>query len=155
MWGFLSAVLAMVGTLLGSVVAYVLQARSAERIRRVQESERMRELRLAAFRTLAQTLHSLRRAELDQWLSRQQDSEGADATRADELSRSTRPAAWAALAELQLLVDDSDFVQTAQNAYRTTRAIHWAQDDDDRRDRDHAARAAIDAYLAAAARHVR
>jgi hypothetical protein len=49
------------------------------------------------------------------------------------------------------LVGEPELVQAAQSAYHSVRAIHWAESEDDLRGRGRASRAALDAFLSAAA----
>ncbi|WJV44258.1 hypothetical protein [Streptomyces flavofungini] len=151
----LAAAIAVVGTLMGSVITYLLQVRTAEHGERRRNREQLRQERLTAFCAVVDALHSVRRAEHDRWRHEQESPEGAEAIEARERSIELRPAAWSALTRLHLLVDEPELVRSAQRAYRSVRAIHWAQDEDDLHDRDRASRAALDAFLSAAAVYMR
>ncbi|GHC68139.1 hypothetical protein GCM10010349_41830 [Streptomyces flavofungini] len=150
----LAAAVAVVGTLMGSVITYLLQVRTAEHGERNRNTEQLRQERLTAFCAVADALHSVRRAEHDRWRHEQESPGGAEAIEARERSIQLRPAAWSALTRLQLLVEEPELVRSAQHAYQTVRAIHWAQDEGDLYDKDRASRAALDAFLSAAAAYM-
>ena len=63
----LSAVVAVVGTLLGSVATYWFQRSSAERQERVAQAQRHRAERLAVYTEFAAAVTDLRRAAYDRW----------------------------------------------------------------------------------------
>ncbi|HSV64416.1 MAG TPA: hypothetical protein VLJ59_00725 [Mycobacteriales bacterium] len=67
------AVLAVVGTLLGSIVASVFQQRGAERAERFARSERRRQEQLDIYSGFAGTAAQYRRVERDRWHRHRED----------------------------------------------------------------------------------
>lgn len=151
----LSAAVAVAGTLMGCLLTHVLQARAAERQAKFLRRERMRNELLVAFHSLAEALHNLRRAEHDRWSHERGSKAEEVTTAARERAVQLRPAAWAALAHLQLLVEDLELLEAARTAYQLTRSLHGAHDVGDLTARDEAVRTAIDVYLGRAAAHLK
>jgi hypothetical protein len=73
MTSIVSAIIAVVGTLLGATTTYVFQRIDADRKDRIARNERFRQERLAVYTELAAAVTDLRRAAHDRWHRHQDD----------------------------------------------------------------------------------
>ncbi|GAA4520517.1 hypothetical protein GCM10023191_097580 [Actinoallomurus oryzae] len=67
MQGVLTGLFAVVGTLVGSVVTYLLQRRSAEHAERSAREQRLWQERLQAYSAFAEATIEFRRSQYDRW----------------------------------------------------------------------------------------
>ncbi|MFG3351565.1 protein kilB [Streptomyces sp. NPDC048001] len=142
MW---ASVIAVVGTLLGSVTAYVLQQRGSERVA-------LRRERLAAVTALTAALADHRRA---MWVREDLRLAGADAAAYDAAraeSHATRSAVTAPMTTLAVLAPD--LVDSARAAASTVYALRGARDVGALAAARTAAIDACDRFVAHAAKHV-
>src|SRR5689334_12890648 len=109
----LVSLIAVAGTLLGSLSTYLFQRRTALHTERVTREERLRQDRLAACGTFAAVITEVKRAVITAWFRRDEhdDEWRAAMTEADRMGA----AAEAAHLRLSLLTDDAD-LQRAANA---------------------------------------
>jgi hypothetical protein len=96
-----AAIIAVVGTLLGSITTYMLQRRTAAEQAAVLRNERLRQEQLATCSAFAGALTELKRAVITLWF-RRRDSETSEETRAawveaDRLGAAAEAARSAAL----------------------------------------------------------
>lgn len=150
-----AAIVAVAGTILGVVVTQVFQARATRRNEVFQQRQGLWREQLAAFRSLAENLHRLRRAEHDRWEQEHAAPNTPAAAQAREAEIRIRPQAWASLAHVELLVDDEELIAHCQGTYRMVRGIHTAGDGGERQRKDEEAREAIDLFLRLSAEYLR
>ncbi|MFE6689729.1 protein kilB [Streptomyces sp. NPDC057743] len=146
MW---SSIIAVAGTLLGSVTAYALQQRAARTERAEARAESSRRDRLAAVTALVSALADHRRA---MWVREDLRLSGAEQdayTAARAESHATRSAVTAPLTEVTILAPD--LARTAHAAARATYALRGAEDADTLAALREAAITAADQLVAAAA----
>ncbi|MEU1077952.1 MULTISPECIES: hypothetical protein [unclassified Streptomyces] len=147
-----TAALAIVGTLLGSIVSGRFQERAAERSVRVSHGEAIRRDRLEAVTALACAVSDHRRA---MWMRGDETLKGASTERIEALrgeSHMTRSAVTRPLVALRVLIEDQAVRAAAdemvtltyalRDAYATTEALTAARE---------AAKVAHDAFVDVAA----
>ncbi|GAA2048460.1 hypothetical protein N0X72_16870 [Streptomyces carpaticus] len=139
-----TSVVAVAGTLLGSLSTHLFQ-------RRATRSQTLRQERLVAYSAFAATLEEYRHGQNTRWHQRNEP----DRTAARDEAHRLRTSARQALHRVELLTDDPALTELARNAYRSTWSISTAVEPDEHRERDGASRQAIEAFVTAAARHVR
>jgi hypothetical protein len=126
-----AAIIAVVGTLLGSITTYMLQRRTAAEQAAVLRNERLRQEQLATCSAFAGALTELKRAVITLWF-RRRDSETSEETRAawveaDRLGA----AAEAARFRMLIVLDDSSLAQLADRAFESIDAIGEAVERND------------------------
>jgi len=129
MQGSLASVIAVAGTLLGSIVTYVFQRVNAGRAERFAREERLRQERIATYSGFAGAITELRRGVISLWFVRQRDDAPrpelyAARTEADRLGAAADHARF----RVQLLAEDPDLVALADAAFEPIGAIHHAAD---------------------------
>jgi hypothetical protein len=127
--GLLASVIAVAGTLLGSIVTYVFQRVNAGRAERFAREERLRQERIATYSGFAGAITELRRGVISLWFVRQRDDAPrpelyAARTEADRLGAAADHARF----RVQLLAEDPDLVALADAAFEPIGAIHHAAD---------------------------
>jgi len=151
----LSAVVAVAGTLLGSIATYVFQRSFAERQERASRAERYRAERLAVYTEFAAAATDLRRAAYDRWHRYQEQPESDAFTAArDEYYRVYAEARNAQL-KLRLLTGDQELVQLAHDAVERATEIKDAGTEPERAERGVRAKDALDAFVATASAQLR
>jgi hypothetical protein len=124
----LASVIAVAGTLLGSVVTHVLQRRTAGHAERFAWDERLRQERLTAYSAFAEAVMAYRHEELTHWLRRHGElidpSQRAEPAEQGRL----RAAAWQARYRVQLLADKPRLVELAEEAMDAVADIHRSND---------------------------
>jgi hypothetical protein len=128
-----SAIIAVVGTLLGATATYVFQRIDADRKDRIARSERLRQERLAVYTELAAAVTDLRRAAHDRWHRHQEDPDGAAFAAARDHYYKVYAVAQNVQLKLRLLTDDTDLVEVAQQAWERATEIRDADKEQERR----------------------
>ncbi|GAA3080634.1 hypothetical protein GCM10020000_78110 [Streptomyces olivoverticillatus] len=150
-----TSVVAVAGTLLGSVITHTFQRLASRRGELFTRSEALRQERIAAYSTFAAAVEDYRHGQANRWYRKQGDPDGeAFITARDEAHR-LRTVARQALYKVKLLTDDREVTLAAELAYQCTRDVSIAQDQRDRDSRDTQARQAIEAFVSRAAPLVR
>lgn len=132
-----AAAFGVLGTLLGSMMTYLFQQRSARATEEFQRDStraaeqsarlvRLREERLAAFSDYLGKLSHYRQAEMDWWWRRTGGPGGEGGRNVMNEARDRRASAWESLFSVQLLNDDR---QVRESELITE--IHDATDDED------------------------
>ena len=130
MQSVLVAVIAVLGTLGGAAVTGFIQHRSAIQREDAARTEHLREERLEACLTFAQSVADVRSAMSMRWAARDdygRDSDEYQAAKSEAYR--VRVTARSALFRVQLLIDDEELVHTAQEALTTAIAIFDAEDE--------------------------
>ncbi len=155
MEAILSAVIAVVGTLLGSISTYAFHRASTARAEETARLELRRQERLAAYTEFVGAATVLRRASNDRWHRHQEDPGGsAYITARDEYYRALSQARIAHT-RLRLLTDSTTLVDLADHAVEQATQVKRATDEPDRESLNSDAKLALDAFLTAAAAHLR
>ena len=149
------AIIAVVGTLLGSITTHLLGRRTAAEQAAATRSEKLRQEQLAACSAFAGALTELKRAVITRWF-RQHESSTSDETRAawveaDRLGA----AAEAARFRVLLLLDDPSLGQLADGAHALIAPLRQVHERDSLRTAEDEFAAAVTAFVAAAARNLR
>ncbi|GAA3370090.1 hypothetical protein GCM10020367_15340 [Streptomyces sannanensis] len=150
-----TALIAVVGTLLGSVATYWFQWRTTERAAVLTRAEKLRQERIAAYSTFASALVDLRHGEYDRWHRTREDPGSRSAEEARLESYRLRSIAQQELIHLKLVCDEPAVVQLAEEAMKVTACIHDAPDDTDRSLRSDQSRQALAKFIEAASPGVR
>ncbi|MFI9722054.1 hypothetical protein ACIHFE_20720 [Streptomyces sp. NPDC052396] len=145
-----TSLVAVTGTLLGSVVTHVSQRLSSGRAERFTRSEALRQERIATYSAFAAALEDYRHGQADRWYRGQDDPRGPSFLAARDEAHQLRTAARQALYRVRLLTDDPEVVQAAERAYRCVWEVSNAVDRAGRDARDAGARRAIEAFVSLA-----
>jgi hypothetical protein len=150
-----AAIIAVVGTLLGSITTHLLQHRIAAEQAAAIRSERSRQEQLAACSAFAGALTELKRAVITLWF-RRHDSGRAEETRsagvdADRLGA----AAEAARFRMLIVLDDPSLAELADNALASISAIGEAAERDALVPAEEQFAATMNSFVTAAARILR
>ena len=155
MSSMVSAIVAVIGTLLGATATYVFQRIDADRKDRVLRIERFRQERLAVYAEFAGAVTDLRRAAYDRWHRYQEESNSpAFAAARDEYYRLYAVARNVQL-KLRLLTDDTDLVRVAHEAVERATEIKDADTEPERQHRGEQAKQALDDFISAASGRLR
>ncbi|AEW99640.1 hypothetical protein [Streptantibioticus cattleyicolor] len=147
--------MAVVGTLLGSVITHTFQRLASKRNEQFTRSEALRQERIATYSAFAAAMEDYRRGQADRWYRKQEDPDGeAFVTARDEAHR-LRTVARQALYRVKLLTDDRQAVLAAEQAYHRTRDMSNARDQTGWTTRDAEAKRAIEAFVSEASPLVR
>ncbi|MBZ9594366.1 hypothetical protein [Streptomyces yangpuensis] len=150
----ITSLIAVLGTLLGSVVTHAFQQRSAKRTERNALDAQLRQERLDAYGAYAGLLVEFRQAMLHHWFCVHQGRDAEDEVALRGRSFETRSTAQQALFRLQLITDDAALGTAAVDAFTAVGAIDRAQDLPELVTRRDATRELIDAFVANARRCV-
>lgn len=153
---WLGSVIAVAGTLLGSVAAYVFQRLNAGRTERFARDERLRLERIATYSGYAGAVTDLRRAVISLWLLRQR----ADHEDPDLLAAYTEADRFGAVAagsrfRVQLLADDARLVALAAAAAEPIDSIRDAADRAELREHEDRCEEALRVFIASASAQIR
>ncbi|MFF8846913.1 hypothetical protein ACF08N_30055 [Streptomyces sp. NPDC015127] len=152
MW---TAVIAVVGTLLGSVATHLFQRQTAERSAVLARAEQLRQERIAAYSAFAGALVDYRRGQNDRW-HRAMEAPGSVAAEEARIdSYRLRSSAHQALIRVQLVCDDPQALDLAAAAFEVTNCMHEAPDETDRSQRSEQARETLSEFIGTAAPGVR
>ncbi|MFF9868684.1 hypothetical protein ACF1G0_25335 [Streptomyces sp. NPDC013953] len=146
-----TALIAVIGTLLGSVVTHFFQGRAAQRTAALTRAEQLRQERIATYSAFADAVVEYRQAQNARWYRR--NGSHAEATRLESYDR--RAAARQALVRVRLVCSDPATVELAEKVFEVTHCMHEARDEADRERRSDQAVEALTAFIEAAAPSVR
>ncbi|NLU71009.1 hypothetical protein [Streptomyces sp. HNM0574] len=150
-----TSVVAVAGTLLGSVITHVFQRLAARRNETFTRAEALRQERIATYVAFAAAAEEFRRGQADRWFRRQEDPEGDAFLTARDTAHHLRTTARQELYRVKLLTEDAGVLAAADRAYGDTRDIALAEDRADQRERDARAKESIEAFVARASPLVR
>lgn len=149
----ISALIAIAGTLLDSSVTYLFQRSTADRAAGQAMAERLRQDRLNAYNSFADTVVEYRRAQIDRWHRIQEGGAAVEeATRAAAYTK--RTGARSALLRVRLLTDDPQLYELGGRIIEVTQSIHRATDSQARDESSDESMALIDAFVQHAAREI-
>ncbi|WP_433566802.1 hypothetical protein ACQP1O_17410 [Nocardia sp. CA-151230] len=152
----ITALIAVAGTLLGSIVTHYFQRASAHRAIRQSFSERLRQDRLSAYNAFAAAAIEYRHHQIERWHRLRQDPGAELNSRSEAFSQ--KAALKTEFLRVKLLSDDSRLHRLADEAIEAIRGIQRtgvaACDAEEHEQRYLAATAAIDAFVQYAANDV-
>ncbi|WP_441248106.1 hypothetical protein [Kitasatospora sp. McL0602] len=152
----LASLVAVVGTLIGSLSTYLFQRRTAERAEAISRDERLRQERLAAYSEYASAVTELKRGAITLWFRGRESPRDEDAFRAARLERDRLGArAETARFKLQLVSEDVELQRLAEAAFAATGEVFKAVDRREVVRMEREFEAAVGAFIAAAAGQVR
>jgi hypothetical protein len=150
-----SAIIAVIGTLLGATAAYLFQRIDANRRDIIARTERLRQERLAVYTELAATVTDLRRAAHDRWYRHQEDPQAPAFAAARDHYYKVYAVARNVQLKLRLLTDDTDLVDAARQAWESATEIKDTDTEHERRRKGEQAKQALDAFIVAASGRLR
>ncbi|MFD7603180.1 hypothetical protein ACFY1B_45930 [Streptomyces mirabilis] len=150
MASILTSVVAVVGTLLGVALSYVIQRKISQRGESFAREHWFLQERVAAYSAFAAALATHQRGALDRW-HRQAESPDSPAAVAARLEyHRLRYVARQELFRVRLLARDPDLVRLAEDALECIKAIPRAADGQERHARSDVALQAITDFVQAA-----
>jgi hypothetical protein len=149
------AIIAVVGTLLGSITTHLLGRRNTAEQAAALRSERLRQEQLAACSAFAGALTELKRAVITLWF-RRQESRTAEETlaawvEADRLGAAVEAARFRVL----LVLDDPSLAELADKASASITPLGQVAERGDLRPAEEAFAAAVKSFVTTAARTLR
>ncbi|WP_328665169.1 hypothetical protein [Streptomyces sp. NBC_00328] len=150
-----AALIAVLGTLLGSVVTHYFQERAAVRSAELARAEQLRQERISTYSEFAGVLFGYRRSQNTRWILAREDPPAPAAEEARFASYESRVAARQALVRVQLVCDDTRLRQLADTAFELANCLHESSDEPERHRRSQDCKAALNAFVEAAAPTVR
>lgn len=148
----LVALIAVAGTIFGSVATYVLQRRQLTWRDEVEAAERLRDLHLTAYTTFAEAVAQLRGAHIQRWLAGDKHGKGgAEYAAAKTEAFRVQVLARGAMFRVQLISQDPEINRLASEIVDHAFAIHSAESREDLSVRTEKARQSQNAFVAAAA----
>lgn len=151
-----TSLIAVLGTLLGSVVTHLFQRRTALRAERFTHNEQIRQERIDAYCAYASALSTYRRCVLDYWSAKHEARPEDDET-PHELYRKglgLRTTALETMFRAELLTHSADMENLGRRALRSVDRIHGAKT---RKERDRLrkeSRAVIYEFVAASRQYI-
>ncbi|MFI9381501.1 hypothetical protein [Kutzneria sp. NPDC052558] len=154
---WLASVIAVAGTLLGSISTYVFQRAGAARAERFTRDQRLREERIAAYSAYAAAITDLRRGVITLWFTRRRHADGADPEVWSARAEADRLGAAAAHARfrVRLLAGDDALVALAIAAAEPIGDIAAAADRTELTGHEERSEQALGAFITAAGDQIR
>ncbi|MFD8999041.1 hypothetical protein [Streptomyces abikoensis] len=150
-----ASVVAVTGTLLGSVITHTFQRLASDRGESFARSEALRQERITAYSAFAEAVEDYRHGQADRWYRKQETPAGDAFIAARNEAHRLRTAARQALYRVMLLTDAPEVNIAAERAYECTREISNAQAQADRDALDAQAKRAIADFVSRASPLVR
>jgi len=126
----LAALIAVLGTLFGSVVTLYFQRKATDRAAVFASAERLRQDRLHAYNTFATAAIRCRQSEMDRWNRWREDSAGEPHRAARMESYRARDALREALLQVKLVTRDAELHNLGAVVIEHMVKVHDAQDMD-------------------------
>ncbi|QKG22665.1 hypothetical protein ACTIVE_4306 [Actinomadura verrucosospora] len=152
MW---TSLVAVAGTLLGSLMTHLFQRRNTERAELLTRERQWREERLAAYGAFAGAVVDYRRAQTGRVFGRLEEPNGTAHLEARAESHRLRSAAEHELFRVRLVSDDPELTRCAEQALELTAVVHYADTKEQVRERGGRAEQALDKFITAASVKVR
>ncbi|WP_374778105.1 hypothetical protein OG756_40080 [Streptomyces sp. NBC_01310] len=128
MEALLASLIAVAGTLLGSVFTFAFQRRTSAQAEAFARAQHLRQERLTAYSAYAGAVTALKQATVLLWMRRQEDPDSSEAetrqafTECDRLGAATENARF----RVQLLAEDRSLVALAASAFAAVGPIRSA-----------------------------
>ncbi|MEU6084695.1 hypothetical protein [Streptomyces sp. NPDC047108] len=145
-----TSVVAVVGTLLGSVITHTFQRLASRRSEAFARSEALRQERTAVYSAFAGAAEDYRHGQAERWYCLEEDPDGEAFIRARDEAHRLRTAARQALYRVKLITDDRDVILEAERAYHGTRLVSNARTAAERDTQDTEAKQAIETFVSRA-----
>jgi hypothetical protein len=155
MTSVVSAIIAVVGTLLGATATYVFQRIDANQKDHSAHTERLRQERLAVYTEFAAAATDLRRAAHDRWHRHREDPDGPAFTAARDHYYKVYAVAQNVQLKLRLLTDDTDVVEVAHQAWERATEIIDTDKEQERKWKGEQAKQALDKFILVASERLR
>ncbi|WP_438319641.1 hypothetical protein ACSHWO_36900 (plasmid) [Streptomyces sp. HUAS TT3] len=149
-----TSLIAVAGTLLGSVMTHLFQQRSERRTQEDSRAERLRQERLEVYGSYAGLLVEFRQALLHHWFCVHEGRDAEDEVALRARSFELRSAAQNALFRLRLIAEEPEVLAAAEAAFVEVGGLNQPADLDTLLPRRDAARELIDAFVVIARRHL-
>lgn len=131
MQSVITGLFTVMGTVVGSVVTYLLQLRSADRAERLARDQRLWQERRLAYEAFAEALIEYRPAQYDRWHQQADGPQDAAGFEARKESYRRKAAARQATLRVRLLADDPVLISCASELLRLTEDLHDAESKED------------------------
>lgn len=152
--GSVSALIAVLGTLLGSTVAYLFQRRSAERTESFTHRQQLRAERMAAYSDFAGAVTEYRRSQYDCWHRKNEDPDSTATSEARLESYRLKGVAQRELFRVRLIASSTTVVEAARNAFEAASRLHNASDKTELRGNGNAAKEILERFISLASNDV-
>ncbi|GAA4581459.1 hypothetical protein GCM10023194_12730 [Planotetraspora phitsanulokensis] len=143
----LTALTAVAGTLLGSLLTFVFQRMTNDRAERFTLATRLREERMAVYSGFAGAALEYRGAQYSRGMLRGREGQEAEYKEARAESSRLRASMWHALYRVRLIADDPEVIRLAETAMNIATDMHHAENRDALTARSEEVREAIEAFV--------
>ncbi|MFE0761365.1 hypothetical protein [Streptomyces smyrnaeus] len=150
-----TSVVAVGGTLLGSVITHVFQRLASRRNEEFTRAEALRQEWIATYTAFAAAVEDYRHGQATRWYRKTEDAGGESYKEARDEAHRLRTVTRQALYRVKLLTHDQSVARAAELAYQQTMEISEAGEHSEYLSRARGAREAIEAFVSVAARLVR
>lgn len=157
MAAWLTSLIAVAGTLLGSTVTFLFQRSHASRAEAAARGERLREERMAAYSQFAGAITELRQGVISLWLHRRRQGDAEDAELLASFAAADRLGAAAdhARFRVQLLAGEGELVALADATFGPIASIRDANDRAELVEYEDSCQDKLNAFIAAAGSQIR
>ncbi|MEU9247300.1 hypothetical protein [Streptomyces sp. NPDC048385] len=145
----IAAVIAVLGTLMGSGLTYVFQQRNTIRQQQYARAEKLRQERLDAFATCGGALANYRRGQMDLWFGTHRHQGQSDIPELNRESQRLRAVALEAIFRVDLLTDDGSLAAAGRHALKMIDRLYKASSERELDLLRATTRDAIDAFVSA------
>jgi len=149
-----TSVVAVVGTLLGSLATHYFQRRNRADAERFSRNERLRQERVSAYTTYGGALVSLRRALIDRWYAAHEERRNADPDAIRYETYRLRTATLEAMFRVQLVTESQQLIGLAQQAIDSVDRLTLRIPAEEFKDARDVSRQDIFSFVEAARKHV-
>ena len=150
----MTSVVAVVGTLLGSLATHYFQRRNRADAERFERNERLRQERVSAYTTYGGALVSLRRAQIDRWYAIHERRDNADPDAIRYETYRFRTEALEAMFRVQLVTESRELITVAQQAIDSVDRVSVRTPADEFKEARDVSRQDIFTFVEAARKHV-
>lgn len=152
--GAVSALIAVLGTLLGSSVAYLFQRKSAERTESFTHRQQLRAERMAVYSDYAGAVTEYRRSQYDRWHRRDEDPDSTAASEARLESYRLKGVAQHELFRVRLIASSTAVVEAARSAFEAASRLHTASSRTELSDNGSEAKEILERFISLASNDV-
>lgn len=151
MTGAMTAIIAVLGTLLGSGMTFYFQRKFIERSESFTVRQQLRAERMTIYSDFGGALSEARRGQYDWWNRRQENSESHACAAARDEAYRLRGLAAHALFRVQMVAGNAAMIAAARSAYEQTAEIHYAEAEEELRGLGEKAKESLEKFLVLAA----
>jgi len=152
--GAVSALVAVLGTLLGSAVAYLFQRKSAERTESYTHRQQLRAERMAVYSDFAGAVTEYRRSQYDRWHRKNEDQDSSAAAQDRLESYRLKGVAQHELFRVRLIASSPAVVEAASNAFEAASRLHNASSKTELRGNGNGAKEILEHFISLASNDV-